>query len=228
MSVTCRLDPRRLDHWSECRDNYGIERENPNDDDRWTNNSVASDAVAFACGRLASPREAGYASEHLHDTVEARTCTELAAAAEERLRGAFTHRGDEGDHPWRAFAAPAILGAAAPAVVAGLVTAAEIAAAFGGALSPHQRFAISPMAAEVDRAEAEQRDGDANEGARVAEPFREVMRLFAEHADAAVRSSATYARPIEDRKCGCVYTHYFVARTSAGSIVGVSGHTVWT
>jgi hypothetical protein len=228
MSLLCSLDPRQLEPWAECSYNYGVESDDPNDDDRWTRNNIASDAVAFACGRLASPREVGYAPEHLHDAAEARACAELAAAAEERLRGAYTYRGDEGDHPWRAFVSPALLGAPAPAGAAGLVTAAEIAAAFGGALSPRQRFAVSPMAVEVDRAEAEQRDGDANEGARIAEPFREVLRLFAEHADAAVRSSASYARPLEDRKCGCVYTHFFVARTSAGSIVGVCGNTVWT
>jgi hypothetical protein len=237
----------------------------------WPSNVVALDAVAFACGRVA---RGGGLDGHAHDARELARCRALAARAQTLLAGTVVGRGDEGDHPWLAFCAPALLdGAAAPlaaaaAAAAGagaiaaaadagegaapplvLVSEAELRRACGGALAPRLHFTSSALPQEAARYARELAEADHGGGAgglaNAAAAFSSLARFLAGELDGAEeggegegededeaaglqRGSATYLRPIDRHGCGAVFPHFAVARTGAGSLVGVVGATVYT
>ena len=168
-----------------------------------------------------------------HAEEEVELCNEIATESARILHGTYTDRGDEGDHAWKPFACPIkceekefhipLFGE--------LISEKELIDMFGGSILPGQRFKALSMEAEIQRYEAERRDGDENAGSRAAEPFYVMLQYLRNHQDEEVRKSATYFRSIEDGRGPvrpCVFPHFFVARTSKGSITGVSGLTVWT
>ena len=241
MSV-CRIVPQGTPLYTEVRnriveamDNYGIEGSDPNQDPRWTHNIFATDTCFFSCGKMASSSDdaSGGDKEHMHDEGEVEVCKEIAKQSSTLLRGAYTDRGDEGDHPWQPFSSPIKCedeGIHVPPF-GELISEQELLFHFGGAILPGQKFKSSKMEEEIQRYESERRDGDENAGSRAAEPFYSVIHYLNSHPDEEVRRSATYVRPIEDGRGPvrpCVFPHFFVARTSKGSIAGVSGLTVWT
>jgi hypothetical protein len=221
----------------------------------WPNNVVALDAAAFACGRLA---RGGGLDGHSPDARELERCRALAARAQTLLAGTVVGRGDESDHPWLAVCAPALLGGAAAGAIAAaadagegaapllvLVSEAELRRACGGALAPGLHFASSALPQEAARyarelAEAD-RAGGAGGLANAAAAFSSLARVLAGELDGAEegeegedeaaglqRGSATYLRPLDCHGCGAVFPHFAVARTGAGSLVGVVGATVYT
>lgn len=101
--VTCATLDELSVQWRELSDDYG-----EGGDDLWPHNTVARDVREYACGAVGRGD-----APHLHDASEAVACRNLAAAAESALVGAYVMRGDEGDHSWRAFSAPAVVGDAA-------------------------------------------------------------------------------------------------------------------
>jgi len=229
-------------HWLELCADYDV-----GEDDAalpFVNNNVARDAVAFPCGRIAS---AAAAAPHAHAAGEAERCGAIAARAEAALAGLYVGLGDEGDHRWRAFSAPALLGGHgggdAGGAVGGLVTPAELRAALGGALVPGLEFRAVPLAdALADFARRRETEVDpAREPNRVAgegECFGAFERALGgggvgNNVAAAAgfeHGSQTYLRPLDVRVAGggCVFPHFLVARTLGGSLVGVLGSTVWT
>lgn len=219
----------------EAMDNYGMEGQDPNQDPRWTHNVFASDMCFFPCGRMASATDeaSGGDKEHTHDEDEVETCLEIGKECSRLLHGAYTDRGDEGDHPWQPFSCPMKredAGIHIP-LYGELISEQELLFNFGGSILPGQRFKALKMEEEIQRYETERRDGDENAGSRAAEPFHAVLQYLRSHPDEEVGRSATYLRPIEDGRGKvrpCVFPHFFVARTSNGSIAGVSGLTVWT
>jgi len=227
--MSCIASPLSLDSpWLEICETYGADnRASPQDDGQWTHNALARGAVEFACGRVA---RAGDAGAHEHADGDAAACAALADAAAAALAGTRVGHGDEGDHEWRRFVAPAL--AAGPAPPAGCVTEAELRAALGGALcpAPALRLVLQPLAAALDAWERDLADGDegadANRLADAVAPLRAVRAaLLAGDA----RESAAYARPAEgSRICGVVLPHFIVARTAAGGLAGVCGFTVYT
>ena len=265
-----RLDGPLPAPWRELSEAYGVEAPAGADAAArlWPNNGIALDAVAFACGRVARGDDAG--GDHAHDAHELARCRALAARAQTLLAGTVVGRGDESDHAWLAFCAPALLGddeapaaaeaaaaaAAADAAVAAaengagaaanasdaalLVSEAELRRACGGALCATLRFerAALPQAAEQHArrlAEEAEHDGGGGGHANAAAAFCSLARLLAcdegggeGEAAGLQRGSATFFRAHDRAGSGCVYPHFAVARTAAGSVVGVVGATVWT
>jgi hypothetical protein len=227
--MSCSCIPLPADSpWQELCRTYGVDnRGSPQDDPQWQRNALALGAVQFACGRLAC---AGGAGAHDHAPGDAEACAALADAAAAALAGTRVGRGDEGDHEWRRFVAPAL--EAGPPPAAGTVTEAELRAALGGALcpAPALRMVLQPLAATLDAWERDFADGDegadANTLADAVAPLRAARDVFLAGDG---RASAAYARPAEGgRTCGAVVPHFLVARTAAGGLAGVCGFTVYT
>jgi len=232
--------------WLEIVEAYGVDARSPADaaaDDaeaagaaRWTHNALASDVRQFACGRLASAADAA-AGAHSHAAGDAAACAALAAVAAAALAGAYVGRGDEGDHHWLPFVAPALAGA--PAAVVGAVREAELRAALGGALcpAPALRFAPQPLAEALRAWELElaagDEGGDPNRLADALAPLRALRQTFLAAGGGGGggggEDSATYLRPAEgERRCGAVLPHFILQRTRAGGLAGVVGFTVYT
>ena len=233
--------------WLELTASYGVDaRDDVQEDGRWTHNALCADAVIFECGRLASAADGGNVA-HEHAVGDEAACAALAGAAAAALAGTYVGNGDEGDHAWLAFAAPALAaegavdGAAADAgagIIAGAgagggcVTEAELRAALGGALcpAPALRLVPRPLAAALDDWQAELAAGD--EGAdqnRLEDAIAPLQALRAAFLAGDGAASATYIRPAEGaRRCGAVLPHFILRRTAAGGLAGVSGFTVYT
>lgn len=227
--MACASGPLPADSpWRELSETYGVDnRGSPQDDAQWQHNALALGAVQFACGRLAC---AGDAGAHDHVPGDAEACAALADAAAAALAGTRVGRGDEGDHEWQRFVAPAL--AAGPPVAAGCITEAELRAALGGALCPPPalRMVLQPLAAAMDSWERDFADGDEgadpNMLADAVAPLRAVREVLLGGDGGA---SAAYARPADGgRTCGAVVPHFLVARTAAGGLAGVCGFTVYT
>jgi hypothetical protein len=130
-----------------------------------------------------------------------------------------------------------------------LVSEAELRRACGGALAPGLRFASSALPQEAARCARELAEADHGGGAgglaNAAAAFSSLARFLAGELDGAEeggegegededeaaglqRGSATYLRPLDRHGCGAVFPHFAVARTGAGSLVGVVGATVYT
>ena len=201
-------------------DGYGVEGCTlPNADPRWPRNCLALDAQAMQCGRLMSTSVA--APLHGHAPGASAQCAALAASMAARLQGLLVGRGDESDHDWFAFSAPALAGAGA-AAGEGLVTEEELRAACGGALSPHVRFKCTSLEAEVAvcRAAEEPQAGEAD--------ALQALCALAQGAGAA--GTLTFFRPVEPRGIGLppsVYAFFILCRPEAG-LSGVAGFAVWT
>ena len=216
----------------EAMDDYGIESSDPNQDPRWTHNVLANDMVFFPCGRMASAADLA-SNEHTHDEDEVELCNEIATESSRLLHGTYTDRGDEGDHAWKPFSCPITCEEKElySPLFGELISEKELIYMFGGSILPGQRFKALSMEDEIQRYESERRDGDENAGSRAAEPFYIMLQYLRNHQDEEVRKTATYFRSIEDGRGPvrpCVFPHFFIARTSKGSIAGVSGITVWT
>jgi hypothetical protein len=210
--------PDALAPWQEVMDSYGIESEAPNSDPRFPHNCVASDARVLACGRLQSASVVTSALPHAPSEVAA--CRAAAARIEALLADRYVSRGDEGDHRWRAFSAPALEGERA--AEAALVGEDELRSACGGALWPAVKYRCSPLAAEIARV----REEDEENGAAEAEALQAL-------ADEAARElglrALTFMRPVEPGGMQpAVYTFFIVGRTERGGLCGVFGHAVWT
>ena len=195
----------------------------PNADPRWPHNVLALDAQALHCGRLASASASVCVAAPLrgHAPGAPAQCAALAASMAARLQGLLVRRGDESDHAWFAFSAPALAGAAA-ALGGGLVTEEELRAACGGALSPHVRFKCSSLEAEVAacRAAGEPQAGEAD--------ALQALCALAQGAGAA--GTLTFFRPVEPHGIGLppsVYAFFILCRLEAG-LCGVAGFAVWT
>jgi len=224
MLCTCDAAPALLAPWLEVMDSYGVEDGGlgPNADPRWPRNVLATDAVLRACGRPCSASVVAPALPHAPG--DAAACAAAAAAMAAALAGLYVRRGDEGDHAWFAFSAPALAGAAEPPPpLDALVLQDELRAACGGALSPHIAYRSTALAEELAavRAEAEPQAGEA----------AALEALGAAPQPEGVGAGVTLLRPLEPRGAGMppsVYTFFLLRRTSAGGLCGVAGHAVWT
>lgn len=191
----------------------------PNKDPRWARNVLSSDAVFRACGRM----HTGFVAEGVaHAPGDLALCRSLASAWEAALEGVYVRRGDEGDHTWAAFCAPALEGVTAPDEP--VVSQEELRLACGGALSPYVSYTATPLQEELHRMREE-----AEEEGQLAElqAFEGLEAL----AEGLGGSAATLLKPIEPRDVGIppsVYTFFVLCRTSAGGLAGVAGNTVWT
>lgn len=186
---------------------YGFDAAEPKADSRWLRNAVAADYVVLSCGQLSS----GTDNHPPHEPGEAERCVELAQSCAAALSGVYVQRGDESDHCFEPFSAPAAAGAPWARVDEG-----ALSAACGGALCPQLRFEATPLADYLDGCEEDE------------EAYRSLAALF----EAEGCSQATCFRPLElsegDLRLTCVYPHFIVALTPGGSLVGVFGLTVWT
>ena len=204
-------------------------------DGRWTHNAVSADALVFACGRLASAAGGGGAAHaHAHVAGDEAACAALAEAAAAALAGSRVGRGDEGDHAWLPFTAPALLaaaGAGAGAAAGGGVTEEELRAALGGALCPAPALRLVPvrLAAALDEWMADLAAGDEGADPNRLEDALAPLRALRANFLAGGEESATYIRPAEGgRRCGAVLPHFLLRRTAAGGLAGVVGFTVYT
>jgi hypothetical protein len=211
-AASCGCHPLAADSlsalaWEEAADTYGFDSAEPAADSRWLRNAVSLNYVVFSCGRLSS----GTDNHPPHEPGEAERCVELAQRCAAALSGVYVQRGDESDHRFEPFSAPAAAGAPWARVDEG-----ALSAACGGALCPQLRFEATPLADYLDGCEED------------VEAYRSLAALF----EAEGCRQATSFRPLELRegnlRLTCVYPHFIVALTPGGSLVGVFGLTVWT
>jgi len=214
-----------LGAFSEAADDYGVGDEPLAP---FAHNLISSAAALAACGRLYAAH--GVEGAAVHVAGEATACAAAAAAAAAALAGVYVGRGDEGDHRWAPFSVPLIVGEApfAAAEAAGPLDAAALRAACGGALQPELGFearaADDASLVEFDAAAAAAGDVDAQRNMDDA-----IAWLAAVHELGARLGRITYLRPLEGRDTrGCVFPHFLVGVTQAGSLAGVFGLTVWT
>lgn len=214
--------------WCEAAIDYG---EGDGNGGGFARNNIHSRASASACGRLFPPGLAPAGVPHVAGEVELTAV--LAAAAAAPLEGMYTHRGDEGDHPWCAVSFPLLEGETfdvddgddAAGEHGGLLSVASLRAALSGTLLASLEFRTHSLEDEVVEVAARDSD-DPEEDAREAAAWRAVAAALA----AAGGRRATFFRPVEGRdgECGCVFPFFALAATPSGSLAGVAGLTVWT
>jgi hypothetical protein len=234
---TCASIPDALLPWSEAMDRDGIQGEDP----EFSNANVAAGSVALACGRLSLPSSC-FAPGRSHAKAEVQLCKAAAAAAAAAAAEADipVGCGDEGDHYWQAFCAPAFVEeeAAAAAAAGGgakakrppVPTEEALHAAFGGALLPELKFKVEPLQRRVQELIAEgqeEEEGAGNSNAKA----EQMLAIEAALKNAGV-SSISFFRALEGRdrgeRGGCVFPLFVLGCTAAGSLCGVAGLTVWT
>ena len=224
MLCTCDAAPELLAPWREVMEAHALDGGlGPNADPRWPHNTLATDALVRACGRPCSASVNAPALAHAPG--DAARCAAAAAAMAAALAGLYVRRGDEGDHAWFAFCAPALLSSEPPPALDALVQQEELRAACGGALSPHIAYRSTALAAEAADVAAmdEPQEGEA----------AALAALVAAPQPEGVGEGVTLLRPLEPRGGGggmppSVYTFFLLRRTSAGGLCGVAGHAVWT
>ena len=206
--------------WTELQNSYGtVSNNDPNYAPLFPHNLLSKAASQFACGRLRCASHRSPLPPAPHDPSEVLRCAALAAATVAAFGAAAIGKGDEGDHYFAPLALPAVAGGAGGGAGAGPVSCVELHAALGGALAPTLLFEARALGEEVEgmRAEAEGDEGWGAWGAAAA----------ALAAGGAAR--LTYLRPLEGRGLGpCVFPHFVVGVTGAGSLVGAWAATVWT
>ena len=265
MDRCCQESPAPLEPFREAMATYDVGVQQP-PDPLFYWNSIATDAYGYDCGLMASRSRGGDLSLHRHDTDDLELCRSVAANAEGILKGINVGHGDEGDHPWVAFIAPAIV---KDGVVGGgvsgprdgtVVSWAALVAAMHGALWPsfgdplissetavgtdvnHPSVgasrsagtaeplttAVSRLREDITAAESRGEADDASARAELA-ALESLLRYFTASTGL---SAPTYLRPssgdyAQDNGMPVV-PHFLVCETGRGSIVGVSGLTVWT
>jgi len=71
---------------------------------RWLRNTIANDFVVFSCGQLSSGTE----NHPLHEPGEGQRCASLARQCASALASVNVVPGDESDHSYEPFSAPAV------------------------------------------------------------------------------------------------------------------------
>lgn len=229
--------------WREAADTYGLtlqeavawntdgNRNNNNNvasthnaDARWVRNAVAADVVGCTCGAVGSASTWA----PLHCAKEAALCRAIADECVAALAGVDVRRGDESDHPWCAFVAPATPGA--PWTALDVHTLRE---AMGGSLCPQLEFKTAPLGdylAEYRASVARDGEDDGGAGNRAMSGYFAALAVLQRHGC----TQLSGWRPLEmggrERSLAltCVYPHFMLGLTPGGSVVGVFGLTVWT
>jgi hypothetical protein len=212
----CDRAKRVLEPWADALPPGGLEEaETLPKDPRWFWNSIAADAVGYSCGRIGSARDE---RPHRHRSSEVKLCHDVARRCAEILEDCLVPFGDEGDHPWFPFAAPAILDEAIP----GRLTFDVLQRACGGALYPDLAPSFQPLRKIIEEVAGQGREKEELSA------YSELVAYLEKHRELRL---PTYIRPREDcsgDNPASVVPHFFVALTKNGSLVGVAGLTVWT
>lgn len=232
----CSCAPRALatgtPAWSDAADSHGYSQsEVAGALPGFPANMVHEHSVVAACGRIFSPARVDAAAVDEHAAGEVAKCAAIAAAAAAALEDLYVRRGDEGDHCWQPFCAPLLEGEDFDAVdetTEGVLREAALHAACGGALWPELRFKVHTLEFEACRVVDEAEGDDELEAQSLAEAAAWRAAEAAMRAHGAER--VTFFRPLEHNGAnyGCIFPHFAVGVTPAGSLAGVVGVTVWT
>ena len=224
----CKPDSTRLGVLAECM--TGCDFQNVGGE--WPGHFLSTRTIAYSCGILARD---GDTVVHAHDADEVKRCRKLAAEAADIMKGVDIRWGDESDHTLHPFWIPANAGDPVPKNL----TEKVFRAAMRGTVYPDAVLTIEPFkktsnwlkkvtALDLDYYGGPEEDPDcvAKETAR-ADQWRRLYDWFRNHPDLHAPVYIRFAEP-KGVEFTSVYPMFFVALTSAGSVVGLVTCVVWS
>ena len=217
----CQINPERLQSLTECLETYGIERDNPAEQD-WPHNVLSTQTVVYDCGAYC---RSGDTIPHHHDPAEFQLCQDLAATAAGIMQGIYIGMGDENDHELSPFYVVANQDQPVPTSI----TEQEIRSAFGSTIYPQARIEIYPLQSGSGQWWEYLSDPEYTE-TEVMTAWQQLIDWYREQAD------FTQAVFVEINLCtedghennGCVFPRLVLGLTKAGSLVGLSSCVVHT
>lgn len=219
----CKPDPTGLAVLAECLTGCDFQGTGG----EWPGHFFSNRTVAYSCGIVARD---GDPVVHAHDRDELKRCKMLAAEAAAIMKDVYIRMGDESDHTLSPFFIPANVGDKVPKKI----TEDVFRKAMRDIVYPGAILQIEPFQTKSDWWKTQSAlhpdyedvpEDYPDEPERVAK-WKHLFQWFREHPD--LHSPVYLGFKNQGPEFTSVFPKFFLALTSAGSLVGLVTFVVWT